>query len=158
MISGILTPASSGSKRVVSRNRIAAGATYTAPSSLAVTLEFAYNGFAPSASEWESLAAANPALLAGYLSDAQRQQDLAARQAWLLYVAQRNVGMKNLDITAFVRFNADDNSRLAWLEARYHWAQFDAALQWRVSQGRANSEFGLQPRREALQLLGAWYF
>ena len=140
------------------RNRATLGATYTAPTSTSLTLEYEYNGFAPDAGEWSNLARGSTDQLARYLGSAQRQQDNAARRSWLAYVTQRDVGLKNLDVSAFVRLNPDDHSRLTWLELRYHWTNFDGALQWRAATGNELTEFGLQPKRETVQLLGTWYF
>ena len=88
----------------------------------------------------------------------QRRQEIASRSAFLIYATQRNAWMKNLDLTGFVKLNLEDHSRLTWVEARYHWPEFDAAIQWRSSIGAAGSEFGLTPRREVLQIVAARYF
>ena len=137
----------------------AAGLTFTAPSGLALTAEYAYNGGAPDRAAWDKLAASGgaPALL-DYLNTNQTHQDNASRGAWLLYVSQKSVGTKNLDLAGLVRINADDHSRLTWLELRYHFGQADAAVQWQTSQGSALSEYGVLPYRQSLQLLGTWYF
>jgi hypothetical protein len=140
------------------RNRATLGATYTAPTSTSLTIEYEYNGFAPDAAQWSALARESADQIAKYLGSAQRQQDNAARRSWLAYVTQRDAGIKNLDISAFVRLNPDDDSRLTWVELRYHWTNFDGALQWRAGTGSGLTEFGLQPKRETVQLLGTWYF
>jgi hypothetical protein len=138
------------------RGRAAAGLTWTLPTRLALTVEYEYNGFAPTADERSAIADLDTQGL--LLADAQRRQELASRRAWLLYATQQNLGMKGLDGTAFVRLNAQDDSYLAWLELRYHWPRFDVALQWRRSNGDALTEFGLPPQRQAVQLIGALYF
>ena len=59
-----------------------------------------------------------------------------ARRAWLLYASQKGILTKQLDLNAFVRQNAIDHSTLVWAEFRYHWPQFDAALQWQRASSR----------------------
>lgn len=141
------------------RQRLAAGLTYTTSTRLAITAEYAYNGAAPNRATWNSVGATGGVeALGAYLLDAQTRQDSASRSAWLIYATQKSLGLKNLDLTGFVRVNAQDHSRFTWLELRYHWDRFDAAVQWFGAQGRALSEYGVIPNRQSLQLLGAWYF
>ena len=141
------------------RNRLAAGLTYTLPNRLALTAEFAYNGAAPDSTAWRAAAAAGgPALLGRYLQAVQVRQENASRQAWLVYANQKDVLWKSLDVTGLLRINADDHSRLAWVELRYHWGQADLALQWQRTLGQPLTEYGVLPYRQALQILGAWYF
>lgn len=142
-----------------SRNRLAIGATYTTLGKLSITGEYQYNGFALGKQAWQTLGAASPAGQVAYLSEAQRLQDLAPRQAVLIYVSQKGLaGIKDLDLTGFVRFNLLDQSRLAWVEVRRHWAKYDLALQWQQHMGRITSEFGIQPDRRIVQVVGTYYF
>ena len=140
------------------RNRLVTGLTFTTSTRLALTAEYAYNGAAPDRATWQAAGAAGPAALGRYLQAAQLRQDNATRHAWLVYASQKSLGLKNLDLTALLRINADDHSHLAWVELRHHWNHADLALQWQTSQGHALSEYGVQPYRQTLQLLGAWYF
>jgi hypothetical protein len=139
-------------------HRLAAGLTYTTDSKLSITAEAQYNGLALGQTNWDLAGAGAPALLGNYLIEAQRLQELASRRAYLLYAAQRDLGMKNLDVTAMLRLNANDHSRLAWLEVRYHWAAVDLAVQWQQHVGRANSEYGLYPDRSIAQLVATYHF
>ena len=147
-----------GKPRQTTRNRLAVGTTYTTSTSLALTAEYEYNGQAPNRAAWDAAAPAGLNAFGGYLLAAQARQDIGSRSAWLLYASQKNVLLKNLDLTGLLRINAGDRSRLGWLELRYHWPRFDGALQWQATSGRAASEFGLVPYRQSLQLLGAWYY
>lgn len=140
------------------RNRFAGGLTYTTGSKLSITAEYQYNGFGLNESQWNSLGAANPLLQGAYLQEALRRQDIAPRRASLLYATQRDLGIKGLDLTTFLRFNAEDKSRLFWLELRRHWNQFDLALQWQEHKGRTGSEYGILPDRRMIQILGAYHF
>lgn len=139
------------------RNRFVSGLTYTTLSKLSITGEYQYNGFGLDQANWAALGASPSAQLA-YLSEALRRQDLAPRQAYLIYVTQKNFGLKDLDLTGYVRFNPGDHSRLAWLELRRHWPSFDLTFQLQKNMGRPASEFGVLPDRNIMQILGTYYF
>jgi len=134
-------------------HRLASGLTFTTSTKLSLTAELQFNGLSLGAAEWDRLARSNPLALGTYLLDAQRQQELAPRRAYMLYATQRDAGIKNLDLTAFLRVNAVDHSRLAWLDVRYHWPKVDLAIQWQQTSGSALSEYGFAPERRNLQAL-----
>ena len=162
LLNGAWGPAGSGPAASPFANdaghRVVGGLSYTTASKLSLTAEAQYNGLALSHAEWQRSASAGPALLGGYLLEAQRLQELASRRAYLFYATQRSMGLKNLDLTAFLRVNANDHSRLSWLELRYHWTQIDVALQWQQHSGRVNSEYGLYPDRHIVQLVATYHF
>ena len=145
--------------RTVTRHRVAAGATYTTAGKLSLTAEVHYNGFALDKSQWR---AAVDSLglepLGAYLYEVQRRQDVASRRAAMVYVSQKDAGLKNLDLTGLVRYNIEDRSRFAWVEARYHFPRVDVALQWQGNLGGALTEYGAQTGRSLVQLLAAFYF
>ena len=94
-----------------------------------------------------------------YLRGALRLQDLAPREAYLIYVTQKGLlGLKDLDLTAYLRVSPGDDSRLAWLELRRHWPSFDLTFQLQQNMGRPSSEFGILPDRRIMQVLGTYYF
>lgn len=140
------------------RNRFSGGATYTTLGKLSITAEYEYNGFALSQSNWATLGATAQASQIAYLIEASRRQELVPRQAYLIYVTQKGLGLKDLDLTAFLRVNANDHSRLAWVELRHHWTRFDLAVQLQQQMGRATSEYGILPDRRVIQVLGTYYF
>jgi len=142
---------------VVTRNRFVTGATYTTLGKTSITAEYQYNGFGLEKAAFRGLAALPGAQLA-YLREGLRLQELASRHALLIYVTQKEVFMKDLDLTAYLRFNPDDKSKLAWFELRHHWQNFDLTFQYQQTIGRSNSEFGLLPDRRVLQVLGTYYF
>ena len=142
----------------VTRNRFAGGLTYTTSGKLSITAEYQYNGFALSKADAASLAANSPIGQVAYQIEAQRRQDLAARQAFLLYVTQKDFIVKDFDLTAFIRVNTGDRSRLAWLELRRQWPSFDLAFQLQQTFGSITSEYGILPDRRVIQLLGTYYF
>lgn len=140
------------------RNRLAGGVSYTTLGKLSITAEYQYNGFALSQSDWSALGSSAPDTQVAYLVAAQRLQELAPRHAYLIYLTQKSLGMKELDLTAFLRVNADDHSRMAWLELRRHWRSFDLAFQLQQHMGRSTSEYGMLPDRRLMQVLGTYYF
>lgn len=146
-------------KRVRTRQQAVVGATYTTTTRLSLTAEFEYNGFALDKAAWQTALATHglPAMGA-YLYEIQRRQDVASRRAAMLYVTQKDAGLKNLDLTALVRYNLLDRSRFVWAEARYHFARVDLALQWQGNLGGALTEYGAQPGRSLVQVLAAFYF
>ena len=155
---GLLTRALALPVASTTDNRFAAGLTYTTLGKLSVTAEYQYNGFALGKRDWANLGVTSPLNQVAYLVEAQRLQELAPRRAFLIYVTQKDLGLKDLDLTAFLRINALDQSKLAWFELRHHWAKFDLAFQLQQNIGRSTSEFGILPDRRVLQVLGTYYF
>jgi hypothetical protein len=141
----------------VSGNRFAAGFTFTAPTKTSLTFEVQGNGFALSQSDWDAAAATDPALLGAYLREAQRRQDLPSRRGWMVYASQPDLGLKNLDLTAFWQQNPGDGSHVAWLELRHHWARVELALQLQDNVGNSTSVYGILPERRSVQLLFGYH-
>jgi hypothetical protein len=141
-----------------SRHRLAAGLTYTTATRLSVTAEVQYNGFALDRAGWQAITTSNPAVLPAYMTQSVALQDNAARQAWMLYAVQRDMGLKNLDLTALVKFNRSDSSRLVWLDLRYRLDKVDLALQAQNNSGTATSEFGSIPIRSSVGVVATFYF
>jgi hypothetical protein len=139
----------------ITRNRFVGGVTYTTLGKTSFTAEYQYNGFALDAAGWNTLGTVQKL---GYLRESLRLQELAPRQAYLLYVMQKGLWLKDLDLTGYVRFNGDDDSRLTWLEMRHHWRNFDLTLQLQHNSGSAGSEFGVLPDQRVVQMLGTYYF
>lgn len=139
-------------------HQAALGITYTLAGGWAITAEAHYNGAGLDSSGWRALQAQGVLAAQGLALRAQQDLELVARRGWLLYASKKGLGLKQLDFTGFVRQNAVDHSRLAWAELRYHWPQFDLALQWQHSAGRPATEYAMAPQRQVLQLLGVRYF
>ena len=140
------------------RNRLAAGLTHTTTSRLSLTAEYDYNGAAPDGATWDRALLLAPQDIEQVLRASALAQDSASRSAWLVYVTQKSLLLKDLDLTALLRRNQQDGSTFAWLELRHHFKTADLALQWQRAQGRAGSEYGLIPARQWLQAVGTWYF
>jgi hypothetical protein len=141
----------------IARNRFVGGVTYTTLGKLSVTAEYQYNGFGINQADWAALGVA-PLTQLAYLREALRLQELAPRQSYLIYVTQKSLWLKDLDLTAYLRLNPIDDSRLAWLELRHHWPSFDLTFQLQRNIGSAGSEFGILPDRRLVQMLGNYYF
>jgi hypothetical protein len=139
-------------------HRASVGATYTFATRLSVTVEGEYNGAGLDRNQHRQLLRSGPGAQLRFLELTQSSMEIGSRRAWVVHVAQPGAFLKNLDLSGFVRGNAVDRSRLVWAEARYHWSQFDAVLQWQRFSGRADSEFGTYPYRQVLQVMGVWYF
>lgn len=140
------------------QHRGVAGLTVTTPTRLSLTAEAQYNGFALDRDGWRTLRAAGVPALAAYYGTAVARQDNAARHAILLYATQRDLGMKNLDLTALTRLNLTDHSRLVWLDLRYRMDRADLALQVSHTSGRTGAEFAMPAIRSSAAVLASLYF
>lgn len=140
------------------RNRGVAGLTYTTMSRLSVTAEYQYNGFALDRSGWQALATAGLQAQGAYFQTAADLQDNAGRDSMLLYAVQRDLGLKNLELTVLAKFNRTDSSRMLWTELRYRMDRVDVALQVQQNSGVGGSEFGITRLRSAAQVLCTAYF
>lgn len=139
-------------------HRLATGATYTTATKLSLTAEYQYNDFALDRNGWQALRAYAPVAVGPYLVSAVLRQDIASRHALMLYATQRDLGRKNLDVNALLRFNASDRSRLMWLEVRYRMDRVDLALQLQHGSGVLGSEYGSDPVRSSIGGTVAYYF
>lgn len=141
------------------RNQQAAlGLTFTLPGGLSLTAEGQTNGAGLDRDGWNQVLAQGAGAVQRYFALTQPSQELGSRRAWLLYASQKGLGLTQLDLTAFVKTNAVDQSRLAWAELRYHWPRFDLALQWQRGYGAADTEFGATPYRQIWQAVGVFFF
>lgn len=143
----------------VSRPRFNAGLTYTTASRFSLIAEYQYNGFALDKDEWNAVRdAGGNAALGAYYAQAAALQDNAARSAVFFYAVQRDLGTKNLDLTALLKVNLTDQSRLVWLDLTYRLARFDLSLRALGSGGPSGSEFGLAPVRYSVGAVVIAYF
>jgi hypothetical protein len=142
----------------VFRNRLAAGATYTTSNKMSLTLEYQYNGAGLSATEWDALPRNSLPAYGQYRGAVQTAQDMPTRHALFFFGVWQDAMINRFDLSAMVRFNADDRSRLSWLEARYRWDRADAALQLQHNSGSALSEFGASPQATIVQALARYFF
>ncbi len=142
----------------VTRNRAAIGLTYTTAAKLSLTTELHYNGFALDREAARALSRLGPEASAAYFGTALSLQDNAGREAFLLYVTQREFVVKNLELTGFAKFNRTDRSRMLWLEMRYRMDRVEWSMQIQRSLGVDSSEFGFVPIRSSIGLTATAYF
>ncbi|MEO6408113.1 MAG: hypothetical protein ABIO45_05100 [Burkholderiaceae bacterium] len=135
------------------QRRVAVGLTYTTAFNLSLTAEFESNSAAPDRAEWNRFSTAAAGNGLRLLQTAQTLQDLPTRRAVFVYAAWRDLGMKNFDVAAFVRRDQETRSREQWIEARYHWAKAEVALQWQGYSGPSGSLFGDVPQPRRLEAL-----
>jgi len=137
------------------QQRAAAGLTYTTGFNLSFTAEAQYNSAAPDRSQWDAL---DPVARLGVLTTADALQDLPVRRAWFFHATWKDLLLRRLDLSAFVRLDSETDSRDQWLEARYHWDHADLSVQWQGFSGDSGSVFGSIPQRQAVEVALRYYF
>jgi hypothetical protein len=153
-----LSEAIGGADDSAFRNRVAAGLTYTTDSKISMTFEYDYNGLGLSGERWDALRQGSPAIYGQYRSAVSSAQNPVGRQSYFFLATLQDAVINHLDLSAIVRANLDDHSRLNWLEARYHWNYVDLALQFQTNSGSAKSEYGALPRRRSWQAMLQYYY
>jgi hypothetical protein len=132
--------------------------TYTTEQKLSITLEVDYNGAALDDAAWSALARGPMVAYQSYRNWARYAQDMPSQQATLVYASWQDALVNHLDLNAMLRVNLADQSRMSWLEARYHFKRADLALQWQVNSGSLGSEYGADPQQRAWQTVLRCYF
>ena len=159
---GLSQPAGSGptvSGATAFRSRLSTGLTYTTTYKLSVTLEYEYDNAAPDNAEWNVLRGGPIPLYVQYREYAGTQGELATRQNVFAYAHWDDVIINRLGLTAFVRYDPYDHSRVSWAEARYHWERhLGLALQWQRNAGDATSDEAPWPVRQSWLALIDYYF
>lgn len=135
------------------QRRAALGLTYTTSFNLALTAEVEHNSAAPNRQQWSAVSAAAPGNAARLLGTAEALQDLPVRQALFFYALWQDLGVKNLELSAFVRRDAETSSRAHWLEVRYRMDRTELALQWQSYTGGPTSLYGALPQPRRVDLL-----
>ncbi len=140
------------------RSRVSTGLTYTTPGNVALTAEYEYNGAGLDRTGWNALRRGSPSAYGIYRGFASNVQDPATRHNLFLYAFWQDALVQHLDLTAMVRNDLVDHSRLQWLEARYHWTRVDVALQTQLNTGQAGSDYGASVDRRIWQVLLRFFF
>jgi opacity protein-like surface antigen len=140
------------------RSRLSTGLTYTTPNNISLTAEYQYNGAGLDRAGWDTLRRGPPAAYGQYRGFVTNIQDPPTRDHVFLYALWQDALVKRLDLTAMVRYDAVDHSRLQWLEARYHWSRVDIALQTQLNTGQPGSNYGAAPERRMWQALLRYFF
>ncbi len=153
----VLAQALDQPERDTFRSRAASGFTYSMANKLSLTFEYEYNGAGAGAVRWAQLRTGSFPIYGRYREFAQAQQDLPTRSNAFLYASWQDLFVQHLDLSAFVRADLIDQSRLPWWELRRHWTSVDLALRWQTVQGDITSDYGASPQRKVWQLLFDYY-
>lgn len=131
------------------QRRAALGLTYTTAFNLSLTAEAEYNSAAPDRQQWNAFSGGAQGNALRLLAAAETLQDLPVRQAQFFSASWRDMGVRNLDLSAFMRRDSETGSRANWIETRYRWDNVELALQWQLYSGGPMSLYGSvpQPRR-----------
>jgi hypothetical protein len=141
----------------VFRNRVSAGLTYTTSDKLSLTIESEYNGAGLDKGKWMALPQLSLPAYVRYRELAQSAQEMPTRRETFFYATWQDVALRHLDMSAMIRRNSEDRSRLSWLELRYRKEHDEIALQWQRNSGNVFSEYGASPSRLAWQILYLHY-
>jgi len=139
------------------RSRLAAGSTYTTASNVSLTFEYDYSGAGLDRAGWNALRSGSPLAYGTYRGYAATLQDPPTKQAAFVHVLWQDALIKHFDLTAMLRYDLVDDSRMQWLEARYHWTRVDLALQLQLNNGRPGSNYGAMSERRIGQLLVRYF-
>jgi hypothetical protein len=153
----LLAQALNETERSALRSRASTGVTYSMANKLSLTFEYEYNGTGLSAGKWNRLAASDPEEYGRYREFALLQQDLPTQSNAFVYASWQDLVFRHLDLTAFLRVDLVDHSKLPWFELRRHWTAVDLALRWTDVQGTAVSDFGASAQRQTWQLVLDYY-
>jgi len=143
---------------VAFRSRLSTGLTYTTPNNVSLTAEYQYNGAALDRDGWDALRRGPPASYGLYRGFVTNIQDAPTRHNVFLYAVWQDALLKHLDVTAMLRHDAQDHSRLQWLEARYHWTRVDIAVQTQLNTGSPGSNYGAARDRRLWQAVLRYFF
>jgi hypothetical protein len=140
-------------------SRWVTGLTYTTTNKMSFSLDVEYNGQGMNQSAWHSLRTGSLSSYGLYQSWVQNQQELPTQRAAFLYFNWQDAFIGHLDLSAMQRDDLTDNSRMIWLEARYHLRDHaEFAIQWQRNQGEALSNYGVLPVKQNLLLVWRGYF
>jgi opacity protein-like surface antigen len=140
------------------RSHLSSGLTYTTQNNISFTVEYEYNGAGMDKAAWTSLRHGSPLAYGLYRGYVTNLQELPTRDNVFVYAVWQDALVKNLDLTAMVRDDLVDHSRLQWLEARYHWPRVDIALQSQLDTGQPGSTYGAAPQRRLWQAVARYFF
>ncbi|MEX3930929.1 hypothetical protein AB4Y32_03755 [Paraburkholderia phymatum] len=138
------------------RTSSAIGATWTTPLDLSITAELQSNGAGATPSQWRLLQSSDPRAWGGAVQTGVASQDLPTRHGAFVMAIWRNVGVRRLDLSAFVQAD-QGGGRQAWLELRRHYDRFDVALQLQRQGGPSWNRYGAMPESRSVQMVATFY-
>jgi hypothetical protein len=139
------------------RARASTGFTYSTSNKLSLSLEYEYDGAALSRAGWNAARQGEPENYGRYRTAVADEQELPTQHAVFAYASWQDLLTQHLDLSAFVRLDLADHSRLPWIEVRYHWSHLDAAMRWQDYLGGATTDYGASPSRQTWQVLLDYY-
>jgi hypothetical protein len=139
------------------RARVSTGLTYSTTNKLSLSLEYEYDGAALSRAGWNAARQGDPGNYGRYRDTVTDQQALATQHNSFVYASWQDFLAKHLDLSAFLRIDLVDHSRLPWTELRYHWSHVDAAMRWQDYLGGSTSDYGASASRQTWQVLLDYY-
>lgn len=140
------------------RNHLATGLSYTTPNRISLTAEYHYNGSGLDQAAWNALRQGPLPIYGQYRGWVQSAQELPTRQALFFHGKWQDALINRLDFSVMHNVDIADSSRQTWLEARYHVAHFDYAVQWQRNSGRELSNFGAIAESRSWQAVMRYYF
>ncbi|MBI3149920.1 MAG: hypothetical protein HYZ17_15555 [Betaproteobacteria bacterium] len=140
------------------RNRMSAGLTFTAQNKLSFTAEAQYDGAALADDAWRTLRAGSPLRYVQYRNWVAVAQELPTQRALFFRAFWQDALVPRFDLSAMVNVDLADNSRRAWLEARYRAEHIDYVLQWQGTRGAPMSNYGALPESWRWQVALKYYF
>ncbi|SPE34562.1 conserved exported hypothetical protein [Burkholderiales bacterium] len=140
------------------RSRLAGGITYTFANKLSWTAEYEFSGAGMNKEQWQLLQRGPVDMYVAYREFGFNAQDMVTRRAAFVSASWQDAGVRNLDLQAWTKFDLIDDSRLIWLEARYHWTRAEAAVQRQVNAGATLSDYGALPQARVWTVLFRYYF
>ncbi|NHZ94197.1 hypothetical protein [Massilia sp. CCM 8734] len=138
------------------RNRLAAGATYTAGNRMSFTAEVHWCGAALDKEQWAGLARQSAQYWA-YRDFVRREQEPPTRKGLFAMLVWPDALRPRLDLSAVAKHDLQDRSSLLWSEARWRLDEVDVALQWTHVRGGAWDQFAAHGERNSWRLLAQWY-
>jgi hypothetical protein len=135
------------------RARLASGLTYSTTNKLSLTVEYEYNGAGLGTDNWNAARLGTLALYRRYREYVLAQQELPTRSNLFLFATWQDLLVEHWDLTAFLREDLADHSRLSHVELRRHWNSVDVALRWQNAWGDATSDYGASPLHQTWQLI-----
>jgi hypothetical protein len=70
-----------------------------------------------------------------------------------LYANWKDILVRRLDVSSFLRQDMQTSSRTLWLEGRYSWERAEVALQWQLFSGPEGTVYYAVPQQQTVQLV-----
>ncbi|MBI1906119.1 MAG: hypothetical protein HYS20_07770 [Rhodocyclales bacterium] len=139
------------------RNHLAAGITHTTSTRISLSAEYHYNGAGLDKAAWTALRHGPPTAYWQYRARARTTQEPPTRHGLFVHATWQDALIPRLDLGLMHNLDLTDASRRTWVEARYHVANLEYAVQWQRTHGRQTSQFGALPESRGWQAVVRYY-